>query len=94
MNSEILGMHIWQKKRVNYNKFEIATNCVNQIFKLNAFFFFLFPGATWCYHTICLVFIYFATFTDYEYDIFEVISNMQIQGSKFGGEITNLGKIF
>ena len=25
VNSEILGIQIWQKKRVNYNKFEIAT---------------------------------------------------------------------
>ena len=25
VNSEILGILIWQKKRVNYNKFEIAT---------------------------------------------------------------------
>ena len=32
VNPEILGMHIWRKERVNYNKFEIATNWVNQIF--------------------------------------------------------------
>ena len=38
VNSEILGMHIWRNKRVNYNKFEIATNCVNKIFNQNAFF--------------------------------------------------------
>ena len=29
------------KKGVNYDKFEITTNCVNQIFILNAFTFFL-----------------------------------------------------
>ena len=25
VRSEILGIHIWRKKRVNYDKFEIAT---------------------------------------------------------------------
>ena len=43
--SEILGRHIW-KKRIIYNKFEIATNCVNQIFKLKKLCFFLLTGAT------------------------------------------------
>ena len=32
---------------------------------------------------------YFASFTNYEEDIFEVIPNMHVQGSKFGGKITN-----
>ena len=91
MNSEILEMHIWRKKRVNYNKFEIATNCVNQIFNLKAFFFFLLTGATWYYHTIYLVFTYFASFTDYEDDIFEVISNLHVQRPKFGGKIYKFG---
>ena len=36
-----------------------------------------------------LVFTYFASFTDYEDDIFEVISNWHVQGSKFGDKITN-----
>ena len=63
------------------------TNCANQIFNLNALFFFLLTGATWYYYTIYLVFTYFASFTDYENDIFEVISNLHVQGSKFGGEI-------
>ena len=79
-------MHIWLKKRVNYNTFEITTNCLNQIFNLNAFFFFLLAGATSYYHTIYLVFTYLALFTDYEDDIFEVISNLHVQGSKFGGK--------
>ena len=42
--------------------------------------------ATWYYHTICIVFTYFASFTGYEYDIFEVISKLKVQGSKFGGK--------
>ena len=47
VNSEILGRHIWrEKKLVNYDKFEIATNCVNKIFSLKALFFFLLTGAT------------------------------------------------
>ena len=52
-------MHIWQKKRVNYVKFKNVINCVNQLFNLNAFFFFLLTGATWYYYTIYLVFTYY-----------------------------------
>ena len=84
-------MHIWRKKFVNYDKFKIATNCINQIFNLNKFFFFLFTGATLYYHTICLEITYFVSFTDYEDDIFEVISNRHGQGLKFGGKITKFG---
>ena len=91
VNSEILGMHILRKTRLNYDKFDIATNCVNQIFNLNAFFFFLFTRATWYYHTICLVITYFASFTDYKDDIFEDISNWRVQEPKFGGKINNFG---
>ena len=92
VNTGIFGMHIWRKKCINYNKFKIATNCINQILNLNAFFFFLFTGATWYYNTICLAITYFASFTDYEDDIFEVISNRHVQGSKFGGKIYNFGR--
>ena len=77
--------HLAGKKRVNYDKFEIATNCVYEIFNLNAFFFFLLTGASW--YTIYLVFTYFALFTDYEDEILEVISNLHVQRSKFGGKI-------
>ena len=91
VNFKILGMHIWRKIRVNYDKFVIATNCVNQIFNLNAFFFFLFTGTTWYYHNICLVITYFASFTNYEDDIFEVISNWHVHGFKFGEKINKFG---
>ena len=87
VNSGILGMHIWWKKCGKYDKFEIATNCVNQIFNINAFFFYLLTGASWYYHTTYLVF----TFTDYEDDIFEIISNLHVQGSKLGGKIIKFG---
>ena len=48
---KLLAKRSWEckfgeKKRINYDKFEIPTNCVNQIFNLNAFFFFLLTGAT------------------------------------------------
>ena len=33
---------------------------------------------------------YFASFTYYEDDILEVISNWHVQGSKFNGKFTNL----
>ena len=79
-NAKILEMYIWRKKRANSDKFEIATNCVNQIFNIHAVFFFLLTGATWYYYTIYLVFTYFASFTEYKDDIFEVISNLHDQG--------------
>ena len=48
-------------------------------------------GATWYYHATYIAFSYFELFTDYEDDIFKVISNLHIQlemwGSKFGGNI-------
>ena len=37
-------------------------------------------------HDIYLVFTYSASFTDYEDDIFDVISNLHVQESKFGGK--------
>ena len=58
-------------------------NSVNQIFNPYTFFFFL---LTWYYHAIYIVVTYFASFTGYEGDIFEVISNLQVQESKFGGK--------
>ena len=58
-------------------------NSSNQIFNQNAFFFFLLTGATWYYLTIYIVFTYFASYTGCEDDIFEVISNLNIQGSTF-----------
>ena len=91
VNSEILGMHIRRKKCINYNKFEIATNCVNEIFNLDAYLFFLFPGAKWYYHIIYIVFTCFALFTDYKDDIFKVISNLNVQGYKSGGKIYKFG---
>ena len=40
-----------------------------------------------------MVFTYFASFTGYENDIFEVISYLHVQGAKFGGKWTNLAEI-
>ena len=80
-----------KKKRVNYDKVKIATNCVNQIVNLESLCFFLLTGATWYYHTIFLVSINFGLLLDYENYIFEVISNLHVQGSKFGGKINKFG---
>ena len=66
-------------------------NSVNQIFNPHAFLFFLLTGATWYYHAIYIVFTYFASFTGYEDDIFEVISNLHVQGSKFGRKFDKFG---
>ena len=83
--------HFAEKKRVNYDKFEIVTNCLNQIFNLKALCFFLLTCSSWYYHTIYLVTIYFELCIDYENDIFEVISNLHILWSKFGGKINKFG---
>ena len=48
-------------------------------------------GGTWYYHAIYLVFTYFASFTSYKEDIFEVISNLHVQGSKYGGKFDKFG---
>ena len=45
------------------------------------------PGSTWYYYDIYIVFTYFASFTGYEDDIFEGISDLHVQGSQFGGKM-------
>ena len=70
---------------------KLRQNSVNQIFYPNAFFFFLLTGAIWYYHAIYIVFTYFASYAGYEDDIFEVISNLHVQESKFGGKIYKFG---
>ena len=42
-------------------------------------------------HDITMVLTYFASFTGYEDDIFEVISKSHVEGSKFGGQIGKFG---
>ena len=66
---------------------------VNQILNLNALFYFILTGATWYYQTITtyIVFTHFALFTDYEDDIFEVISSLHVQGSKLGRKVNKFG---
>ena len=70
---------------------KLRQNNVNQIFNPHAFFFFLLIGATWYYHAIYIVFTYVASFTGYENDTFEVISNLHAQVSKFGGQFEKFG---
>ena len=53
--------------------------------------FLLLTGATWYHHAIYIVFTYFASFTGYEGDISEVISNLHVQGSKFGRKFDKFG---
>ena len=38
-----------------------------------------------------LVYIYFASFIDFENYIFKAISNLHVQGFKFGGKIIKFG---
>ena len=66
-------------------------NRVNQILNPCAFFFFLLTGATWYYQVIYKVFTYFASFTGDEANIFEVISNLHVQGLKFCGKFDKFG---
>ena len=39
-----------------------------------------------------IVFTYFASFTGYEDAIFEVVSNLHVEGSKFGGKLDKFGE--
>ena len=64
---------------------------VNKMFNQNLFCFIHLTGATWWNHAIYIVFTYFASFTDYEDNIFEVISHLRVQISKFGGQIKKCG---
>ena len=49
-------------------------------------FFSLLRGAIWYYNAIYILFKYFSSFIGYEDDILEVISNLHVQGAKFGGK--------
>ena len=69
----------------------LQQNSVNQIFNPCAFFYFFLTCAIWKYHAIYKVFTYFASLTGYENDIFEVISYLPVQGSKFDGKCEKLG---
>ena len=57
-------------------------------------FLSLLRGAIWYYNAIYILFTYFASFIGYEDDILEVISNLHVQGAKFGGNKENLAEIF
>ena len=85
MEKEIFG------KLCNFWNTDLAEDFVNQIFDPWAFFFFLLTGATWYYYAIYVVFTYFASYTGYENDICEVISNLHVQGWKFGGKFEKCG---
>ena len=67
----------------------MGQDSLNQIFNLNAFFFFLLTGATWYYHAVYIVVTYFASFTGFEDNILEVISYLQVLEPKIGGNITS-----
>ena len=56
VNSENLGIRIWQKKSVNYDKFEITQDWVNQIINPNAFFSSFWQGL----HDITMTFTYYS----------------------------------
>ena len=64
-----------RKKYVNYDKIQIAQDCVNKICKPNAFF-----SSFWqALHKITMLLPYFAPFTGYEDNICEGISDLHIQ---------------
>ena len=74
--------------------FNLQQNSVNQIFYQIALFSLL-RGASRYYNAIYIVFTYFASFIGYEADILEVISNLHVQGAKFGGKkVKSGGKSF
>ena len=49
-------------------------------------------GATWYYFAIYIVFTYFASFTEYEDNIFKVTSYLHVKRCKFGGKIDKFGR--
>ena len=49
------------------------------------------PFNRWYYHAIYIVLAYFASFTGNEDDISEVISNLHVQGFKFGNKFDKFG---
>ena len=73
---------------------KLRQNGVNKIINPCAFIFFFLTDATWYFHAIYLVFTYLSPFTDYEEDFFKVISNLRVQGSKFGGKFDKFGGKF
>ena len=87
VNSEILKYRFGGKNLEITTNLKLQQNSVNQIFNLNAFFFFPLTGGIVHYYTIYLLFTYFELFTDYEDDICQVTSNLHVQGSKFGQKI-------
>ena len=75
------------EKRVNYKKFKIATKQRKSNIQPTCIIFLLLTGATWYDHAFYIfTFTYFASFIGYEDDIFKVISNLHVQGSKCGGK--------
>ena len=62
----------------------LQQKCGNHKFHPNSFFIFLFSGIKWYLHGIDLVFTLNTSFTGYAADIFNVISNLYFQRSKFG----------
>ena len=55
------------------------------------FFFLFLTVAIWYYHAIFIVLKYYASFTGYKDDIFEVIVNLHVQESKFYWNIYKFG---
>ena len=90
VNSEIWEYRFGGKNAYITTNVKSRQNSVNQIFNPYACLFFLLTGATCYYHDIYIVFKYFASFTGYTDNIFEVISNLHVQGSKFGGKFDKL----
>ena len=91
--TKFFWIQIWQKKNALVTtNLKSRQNSINQIFNQCALFFILLTCVTWYYHTIYLVFLYFAAFTYYEDDIFDAISNWHVQGSKLGGKMDKFGE--
>ena len=79
VTSENLGIRIWRKRCVNYDKIEIAQDCVNQIFNPNAFFFILY------------IYLHILHHLQAKKMIFKVISNLHVQRCKLYGKIVKFG---
>ena len=87
VNSAILGVQIWQKKCVNYNKFELATKHLKSNIEPKCILFLSFDR---CYmilpYFLLSIYIFWIVYRLSRWH-FKVISYLHFQGSKFGGKI-------
>ena len=85
---KFVNLDFVKKPRKNYSKNYIAARVRKLNIHPKCIFFFLLTSASWYYNFCYKVFKYLVGYKD---DIFQVISKVQIQRSKFGGKLDKFG---